>query len=174
MNMVGSRRAGDFVDNDNEGWSGATINEVDAKGQQSLPQFKPNIATVLVGTNDMLRGNDAAAPEDLGRLIDHILDWPWLTAVIVSTLPPTADQNANSKVNAYNAAMPDVVKQRTDKGKWVVLVDTNAVVGVDDLVDGIHPNDAAYQRIARVFYDGIKQAMSRGWVAEAEALGRSS
>ncbi|KAJ7133687.1 lipolytic enzyme [Mycena crocata] len=165
VNMVGTQRGGDFVDPDNEGWPGLLISEVDAKGQISMPINRPNIATVLVGTNDMTRNVDVAnAPARLGKLIDDVLAWPTLTLVVVSTLPPNADTASNVRINAYNAALAGVVKQRTDAGRSVILVDSHAVVGLGDLVDGTHPNDAAYERMGRVFYDGIVRAETLGWI----------
>ncbi|KAJ7874945.1 lipolytic enzyme [Mycena olivaceomarginata] len=46
----------------------------------------------------------------------------------------------------------------------VILVDAHAVVAVGDLADGTHPNDAGYKRIAKVFYDGIQERFSKGWI----------
>ncbi|KAJ7133686.1 lipolytic enzyme [Mycena crocata] len=165
VNMVGTQRNGNFKDPDNEGWSGFVISEVDDKGQISMPLNRPNIATVLVGTNDMTRNLDVAnAPARLGKLIDDILAWPTQTLVVVSKLPPNADTASNVRIDAYNAAMAGVVKQRTDAGKSVILVDCHAVVALGDLVDGPHPGDAAYARMARVFYDGIVSADALGWI----------
>lgn len=163
--MVGTRKGGDFKDPDNEGWPGATISEVNAKGQISMPINRPNIVTILVGTNDMIQGLDLpTAPDRLGKLIDDALAWPPLTLVVVSTLPPNSNSVVNDRVRSYNAAIPAVVKKRTDAGKSVIVVDSYAVISVSDLVDGIHPNDAGYERIGKVFYNGIKAAEAKGWL----------
>jgi lysophospholipase L1-like esterase len=34
-------------------------------------------------------------------------------------------------------------------------VDLHSVVGVQDLVDGIHPNDAGYARMAAAWFDTL-------------------
>jgi lysophospholipase L1-like esterase len=164
VNMVGTQKGGDFVDPDNEGWPGYVISQVNDKGQISMPINRPNIVTILVGTNDMSQNIAAGAPDRLGALIDNILNWEWLTLVVVSTLPPNGNADTNARIDTYNAALPAVVKARTDAGRSVILVDSHAVVAVSDLVDGTHPNDAAYERMGKAFYDGIVLAESKGWL----------
>ena len=164
MNMVGSQKGGSFHDPDNEGYPGYVINQVIDKGQAAMPIYRPNIVTILVGTNDMVQNIGDGAPERLGTLIDNILNWEWLTLVVVSTLPPSGNVDTNARIDTYNAALPAIVKQRTDAGRSVILVDSHAVIAVGDLVDGTHPNDAGYERIGHVFYEGIKLAESKGWL----------
>jgi len=163
VDMVGSQQGGN-VDPDNEGYPGAIISEVIDKGQAAMPTYRPNIVTILVGTNDMVQNIADGAPDRLGTLIDDILDWDWLTLVVVSTLPPNGNGDANGRVDTYNSAMAGVVQQRVDAGRSVVLVDSHAVVALEDLVDGTHPNDAAYDRMASQFYEGIKLAETKGWI----------
>jgi lysophospholipase L1-like esterase len=164
VNMVGSQKGGTFSDPDNEGYPGYIIDQVIEKGQAAMPIQRPNIVTILVGTNDMVQNIADGAPDRLGTLIDDILDWEWLTLVVVSTLPPNSNADTNARIDTYNAAMPAVVQKRVDAGRSVILVDSHAVVAVGDLVDGTHPNDAAYERMGRVFYDGINLAESKGWL----------
>ncbi|KZW03835.1 FG-GAP repeat domain-containing protein [Exidia glandulosa HHB12029] len=167
VNMVGSQKAGDFHDPDNEGYPGAILSEVYDKGRAAMPIQRPNVVTILVGTNDATRNIDPAGmPDRLARIIQDVLDWPWLTMVVVSTLPPNAQGQGNAIIDGYNAALPGVVQRFVDQGRWVVLVDSHAVVGLGDLVDGTHPNDAAYERMGRAFYEGIKYGESRGWLAD--------
>ena len=42
----------------------------------------------------------------------------------------------------------------------------HSVVGLGDLVDGTHPNDAAFERMGRKFYEAIQVGESRGWLAD--------
>ncbi|EAU90859.1 FG-GAP repeat domain-containing protein [Coprinopsis cinerea okayama7 len=167
VNMVGNNPAVDstFHDKDTEGWSGRTIDDVAEKMRISMPKNRPNIVTVLVGTNDMTRNIDVGrAPERLSRMIGEILDFPPLTLVVVSTLPPNRDPAANARINAYNAALPNVVLSWANRGRSVVFADCGRLVGVTEIPDGTHPNDAAYERIGRCFYDAIVGADHRGWI----------
>ncbi|KAF7290777.1 Lipolytic enzyme [Mycena indigotica] len=165
VNMVGSQKGGTFFDPFNEGYPGLVITQVNAKSNVQMPIQRPNIVTLLVGTNDALQNIDPAnAPNRLKTLIQNVLDAPPLTLVVVSTLPPNANSAANARVNAYNAALPGVVQNFVKAGRSVVLVDCHSVVAAGDLVDGTHPNDAAYKRMAKVFYQGIQDAFARGWI----------
>jgi lysophospholipase L1-like esterase len=167
--MVGNNPAppdSTFKDKDTEGWPGFIIDRVAEKMRISMPRNRPNIATVLVGTNDMTGNVDlVGAPTRLGKLVDDLLDFPPLTMVVLSTLPPNANATVNDRIKAYNAAIPGVAQLRVDKGRWVVFADCGKVVGLGDLADGTHPNDLGYQRIGKCFYDGIVEGERRGWLA---------
>ncbi|KAF7290778.1 Lipolytic enzyme [Mycena indigotica] len=167
--MVGSQQGGTFYDPFNEGYPGAIISQVDDKAKVQMPIQRPSVVTILVGTNDMTGNVDVAnAPNRLKTLIQNVLDAPPLTLVIVSTLPPNANSDANIRINAYNAALSGVVQSFVDAGRSVVLVDCHAVVALSDLVDGTHPNDAAFARMAKVFYQGFQDASARGWIFDVD------
>ncbi|KIY72681.1 carbohydrate esterase family 3 protein [Cylindrobasidium torrendii FP15055 ss-10] len=169
VNMVGTRQGGDFADTDNEGWPGYIIDQVLGKAQESMPLNRPNLVTLLVGTNDMVQNKADGALDRLGGLIDYVLDYePTLTTVLVSSLPPNGDADSNSRIDTYNAGIPGVVQARVDAGRSVIFVDSHAVIAVGDLVDGTHPNDAGYERIAKVFYDGIVEAEAKGWLWDVD------
>ncbi|KAJ6479448.1 lipolytic enzyme [Mycena vitilis] len=169
LNMVGSQHGGTFQDPDNEGYPGFVIAQVNAKANTNMPTYRPNIVTLLVGTNDMVQNLDVAnAPARLTTLIQNVLDEPPLTLVVVSTLPPNGNADVNTRTTAYNAALPAVVQSFVNAGRSVVLVDSHAVVAVGDLVDGTHPNDAAYARMAQVFYNGIQAAFAKGWIFDVD------
>lgn len=51
VNMVGSQKGGTFHDPDNEGYPGAILSEIHDKGQAAMPVQRPNIVTILAGTN---------------------------------------------------------------------------------------------------------------------------
>lgn len=176
--MVGSRKGGNTKDPDVEGWSGLNITQVAAKARAALPKYTPNIVTILLGTNNMAKDETAKpAPESFGNLIDEILARPEMTAVIASTLPPLKDKNANERVKVFNSELKKVVKTRADKGKWVLLVDSNKVLTLNDLVDGMHPGDGGFEKIAKVFYDGITQAGKNNWIStptDASVRGKPS
>ncbi|KAF5319023.1 hypothetical protein D9611_012663 [Ephemerocybe angulata] len=167
VNMVGNNPAtkSTFKDKDTEGWPGDVIDQVYDKMVISMPRNRPNIATILVGTNDMTQNlNVGGAPGRLSRLIRGVLDFPPLTLVVVSTLPPNANAGAQQRILNYNAAIPGVVQQFVNEGRSVVFADCGRVVGISDLVDGTHPNDAAYERIGRCFYEEILYADTKGWI----------
>ena len=87
VNMVGRQKTGDFTDPDNEGYPGATIDMVHDASHAAMEIERPNIVTVLVGTNDMALHIDVGnAVNRLRAMVQDILDAPPLTLVVVSSL----------------------------------------------------------------------------------------
>jgi lysophospholipase L1-like esterase len=80
---------------------------------------------------------------------------------VVAQSVPTMDDGLNQKVMAYDAALPEVVKMRTDTGKHIVLVDMygafskNANFKTEYFHDKVHPNDAGYAVMTNVWYDAV-------------------
>ena len=172
VNMVGENSNGNMYDKQNEGWSGFTISEVQVKAEASLPKYLPSVVTVLVGTNDAKQAPDSQSDIEAGNTMHDHLDSMLATiykhvpdaVVIVSKLPPNADPKApkaNDRINVYNARIPDLVnawaigEKSGGQKKPITWIDSQAIIGVHDLVDGTHPNDAAYSRLGVAWYNAI-------------------
>jgi lysophospholipase L1-like esterase len=71
----------------------------------------------------------------------------------------------NLRVQAYNAALPALVKARADAGKHVMLIDMyGAFTAVPNfstalLADRLHPSPAGYQTMADTWYAAIKSML---------------
>ncbi len=153
-----------MCDPDNEGHSGFTIANDAALTNQALGHYRPNVVTVMLGTNDMNQNLDAGnAPARLGSLIDQIVSAEPEAAVLVASIVPSTDPAIEARITAYNAALPAVVRARTDAGKQVAFVDMSAV-GTADLANTLHPNDAGYQKIGDAFDDAVTAAIFAGWI----------
>jgi lysophospholipase L1-like esterase len=55
----------------------------------------------------------------------------------------------------YNAAIPGVVSMRANTGKHVIFVDQFTGFPNNELADGVHPNQAGYDRMAGKWYAAI-------------------
>lgn len=167
LSALGDAQA-DWVPN-HEGHSGWTIQQdddlvtgkstanndgVNYSGKKVVADFNPNIVLIHLGTNDMYKGPDGA-PDRLGTLIDHVVtDAPDALVVVASIVPFPSGAAA---VTTFNAAVPGVVKERTDAGKHVVYVDMFAALTNADLgSDQVHPNEGGYEKMATVWYGAIK------------------
>lgn len=66
------------------------------------------------------------------------------------------------------------MKRKAYEGKRIVLVDMHGASGpsLDDLVDGVHPNDLGYQKMALLWYQGIQDCEPRGLIEEPSSNGR--
>jgi hypothetical protein len=138
LDYIGSLKAGDFADDDNEGHSGAVISQIAAFAEPTLRQ-RPNLVLLLAGTNDINNGlNISAAPDRLMALVDHILDICPDAVVLVGSIPRNGDPNKEPLVVTYNNAVKQDVLTRTSAGKHIVLVDMGGI-GSADMVDTLHP-----------------------------------
>jgi hypothetical protein len=142
VDFVGTLRSGSMADNENEGHSGWVISQVRGVIQPAIA-LKPNVVLIHLATNDLNRGNnppepDAQAPARLGQLIDDILAKLPDAAIFVAKIVGTSNAGLQQKFDTYNAAIPGVVKERTDKGFNLFVVDQSVVKG-NELGDYLHP-----------------------------------
>lgn len=166
VDFIGSNQSGDMDDNDNEGHSGAYIDEIAEYAEDTLSE-RPNVVLLMAGTNDCNGGKDLdTAPDRLASLIDEITDACPDAAVIVAQLTPISDDNSNDHVNDFNDAIPDIVAERADDGKRVLVVDMGSKVTTDDLEDGLHPTDHGYDLMSEVWLSGIQQADNNSWIED--------
>jgi lysophospholipase L1-like esterase len=136
------------------GKSTATNDSVNYSGKKVVADFGPHIVLVHLGTNDMYQ-TPTGADTRLGTLIDHIVaDAPNALVVVSSIIPFPSGASA---VSTFNKAVPGVVKQRADAGKHVLYVDQFTGFATSDLgSDQVHPNEGGYEKMAVVWYNGIK------------------
>ncbi|KAJ7185457.1 SGNH hydrolase-type esterase domain-containing protein [Mycena filopes] len=162
LDYIGSLKAGDFADNDNEGHSGAVISQIAAFAEPTLRQ-RPNVVFLLAGTNDINNGlNISTAPDRLIALVDHIFAICPDSVVLVGTIPRNGDPAKEPLVTTYNAAVQQRVLNRTATGEHIVLVGMDSI-GAADMVDTLHPNDAGYIKMATAWYQGLTTAAANGW-----------
>jgi lysophospholipase L1-like esterase len=157
---------------ENEGHGGYTIdNETGHNGISPLvstvmPTYKPNIVTLMIGTNDAFYNIDMAnAPTRLGNLIDSIYAQLPDVLLVVAQIIPTADSATNTRIQTYNAAIPAVVQARATAGKHIRLVNMWPVIAnipnyqTAILVDTWHPNATGYADIGTTWYNAISDVL---------------
>jgi lysophospholipase L1-like esterase len=153
----------------NSGYSGYNIDTV--AGRQGIAQFfpaqitayRPNIILLMIGTNDVDSG-ETSIPPRLAKLMDVMLNAdPSLLLVVAQIVPQqkAVPDTKNMQVEAYNAAIPGLVKARADAGKHVKMVDMYGALTANPnystayLDDKLHPNDAGYAVMADTWYAAI-------------------
>jgi lysophospholipase L1-like esterase len=125
-----------------------------------MPTYKPHIVLLMIGTNDAIDDYDMGhAPARLGALIDSIFaQLPEILLVVAQPIP-SQDDALNQRLQAYNLAIPDVVKPRTDAGKHILVVNMYAVLAANSsyktalLQDTWHPNADGYALIGARWYE---------------------
>ncbi|KAJ7235657.1 lipolytic enzyme [Mycena rebaudengoi] len=165
LDFIGSFKSGTMTDNDNEGHIGATVQQIaQASTSTAALPARPNVVLLMAGTNDILNGFPAGAPAQLATLIDSIFTTCPDAALIVATLTPlTTGQQA--QVVTYNQAVTQLVNTRKAAGKHILLADMSSVLA-SDLIDGIHPTDAGYVKMANAWFPVVQQAAKNGWIGK--------
>jgi lysophospholipase L1-like esterase len=148
-----------------EGHGGYTIEGNNGIAQfvsSSIPNYEPNIITLMVGTNDINGNNNLSdAPNRLGKLLDSIFMRDANILVVLAQIVPTRSDGTNNAIKTYNAAMPNLVSTRVGKGQHIVLVDMYTAFTNDAnykqslLGDNLHPNQAGYDAMADVWFDAL-------------------
>lgn len=169
VELVGSRKSGTLRNNHNEGWRGFRIDQIHTKAEMRLPLLRPNVVMINAGSNDCIQRFKI---NSIGKRMDSLLEMTWGTlprsTIILSTLLTNSDTSVEAEILRANAQYHDLVKQKTDEGKRITLVDMHTAAGpnIDDLVDGVHPNDLGYQKMALLWFEGIRDCISRGLIEE--------
>ena len=154
-NLAGSVQiAGGVTNNEGGYWITGT-------GAGRAPAF-PNAVLLLGGVNDVAGSSNVDVPTALARL-DSLLGSLFTlrpdTAVFVSNLTPvtgTPAANFGTKVTAFNAGVPDIVASYANQGRKAYFVDLNAALTAADITaDGIHPNQAGYDKIATTWLTSL-------------------
>jgi lysophospholipase L1-like esterase len=135
-----------------EGHSGWTISQIDGITPDPALNVAPHIVLLHIGTNDMYQ-TPSGAPDRLGTLIDQILmDLPDALLVVSNIIP---FPQGSGPTTTYNMAVPGVVDARKNAGKHILFVDQFTGFPTSELGDGIHPNEAGYNRMAAKWYAAI-------------------
>jgi lysophospholipase L1-like esterase len=164
--FVGSVRSGNLPDPEHEGHNGWEISQIADAARTYVPALRPSVVLIHAGTNDMNRNVDpTGAPGRLAQLVDQTLSDAPEATVLVATLVPASNGTVQNRIDEYNRQVRALVRARQETGRHVGLVDL-APITTSDLVDGLHPNDGGYDKMAEAFYTGIQLAALDGWLKE--------
>ncbi|MEU9888359.1 FG-GAP-like repeat-containing protein [Sphaerisporangium sp. NPDC051011] len=162
VDFVGSQTSGTMADRENNGYPGWTIDQIAGPAGRDVPVMRPDVVTLMAGTNDMIHNVDPGnAINRLQRLIDGVLAANPAGFVVVATLTPCTDPAVQARMNSYNAQVRQQVGARVSKGDRIVLVEMSGV-STQGWPDFVHPNDASYQQMAAIFSNGVADGIKRG------------
>jgi lysophospholipase L1-like esterase len=145
-----------------EGHGGFTISGISGDiTNKAMTNYKPHIVLLMIGTNDINGGGDAAtAPDRLKSLINSIITASSTTLVVVSSIIPI-DNTGNQKVKTYNASVKSLADDLAKSGKHVVFLDNYAAFTADAsfrtkwMFDYLHPNETGYTVLGKSWYSVI-------------------
>ncbi|CAO1598290.1 hypothetical protein XANCAGTX0491_002060 [Xanthoria calcicola] len=164
VEFIGSQRDGDFANNRHEGQSGARISTISANADRTLPQ-RPNVVLLHAGTNDIGVTPDAA--QQLDNLVEKILARCPDAVVMVAAIIHRANPADDALTVKFNVEVRKIVQDRRDvRGQHVYLVDQYAAILPGDLIDGLHPSPAGYDKMAEAWRLALDQVVSTGWIGD--------
>ncbi|WCQ87605.1 SGNH/GDSL hydrolase family protein [Sorangium sp. Soce836] len=136
-----------------EGISGQTIQQINGRVPTPALNEMPHIVLLHAGTNDMVQGANGADTRLAALLDDLIAEAPDALIVVSNIIPLPRSANA---VNTFNATIPAMVEERAAAGAHIVFADQFTGFPASELGDTVHPNQAGYARMARVWYEAIE------------------
>jgi lysophospholipase L1-like esterase len=167
VTMVGSRRSGTMTNNEHEGWRGFRIDQIENKSRASLEAYRPNLVTVNAGSNDCIQDLEI---DSFGVRLESMLEHLWsvssCSTIVLSTLLVALDKEVDSRVRMANKQIRKSVEVLAGQGRRITLADMYGPGGpdLDDLIDGVHPNDLGYRKMADIWYKGVTEASVKGFL----------
>jgi lysophospholipase L1-like esterase len=149
----------------NAGWSGEWAEDGAVRLPGMMSAFRPEAVLLLEGVNELAalgtpgvqrasRAIDTMAKEVRGRG----------ARLFLATLPPARTTGSASVPNALIQSLNAIIRT-TARGENAVLVDLHAALSSDVNryigVDGVHPTEAGYQKIAETFFAAIRADLER-------------
>ena len=166
----GSRADLDGMDVDHEGHGGWRIDTKNGGSglMENIPGWfskfdAPHVVLLHVGTNDS--GNDFSdVMARMGVLLDRIYAAAPSTHVVLSTLLWRGTAANYTRIQQYNAALPDLLAAQQAKGRSISLVDLHAAVASDATTgaanlnaDLLHPNATGYSLMADAWFAELRR-----------------
>lgn len=169
INYVGSQSTPnpDLPDTDHEGHGGWKIHDIAEKVNGWLDAYKPDVILLMIGTNDVAWWTPKTGTEiaqSHAELVDQILaNSSEATQLLVASIPPQSSKiiepnevDRAKLAKDFNAEMERLMQERIEKGKNIIFVDMYSQLSVDQLRDGIHPNDEGYRVMSQTWFDALK------------------
>lgn len=168
IDFVGSQRGvfggappnGNF-DQDHEGHTGWTADQIAAQTEEWAKLAKPDIVLLHAGTNDIRAGQSIASTiNDLGSIIDHLRKINPNVAVLLCQVIPEHENVSGTA--ALDDAIPNLVSQKNRSNSRVILVDQETGFDLSrDSFDGLHPNESGEKKIASRFFNALTPLLTQ-------------
>ncbi|KAI1374731.1 carbohydrate esterase family 3 protein [Hypoxylon crocopeplum] len=170
VNMVGSQRFGDMLDNDLEAYGGNRVSQIYEHATHIVPQLQPNLFVIQVGTNNVLQDLDVdKAGQDMEDFINYLLEASPLSTVLFSTCLTNTVPDCEPKILDVNQQYRELIKKFV--GKPVLLAEMHPSEGFPDRPeaadigpDGTHPFDYGYDLMGHILTKGIQEADRKGYL----------
>ncbi|KAI0853820.1 carbohydrate esterase family 3 protein [Daldinia vernicosa] len=170
VNMVGSQRFGEMLDNDLEAYGGNRISQIHEHATHIVPQLQPNLFLIHVGSNNVLQNRDVdEAGAHMEDFINYLLNASTRATVIFSTCLTNTVPDCEPKILDVNEQYRNIIKKFDSKP--VLLAEMHPSEGFPDRPqaidigpDGTHPTDYGYDLMGHIFTESIQEADRKGYL----------
>jgi lysophospholipase L1-like esterase len=146
----------------NAGLAGERAEQAPPRFIDALREAGPQVVLLMDGSNDLLLGGRRGIPRAIGGIETMIKEATRRGAqVFLATLPPERAGSPRGTAAPYVAEFnAELVKTALDEG--ATIVDVGAAVDLSFIgVDGLHPTEQGYDRIAATFRETLTGAFER-------------
>ncbi|CAG8960141.1 hypothetical protein HYFRA_00010620 [Hymenoscyphus fraxineus] len=166
IQYIGTLSSGDWPDRKNDGFSGQRIAEIGAMAEVDLRgPLLPNVVLVHAGSNDINSDFELeGAPGRVGELVERIHSALPRALIVVARIIGETNEVFQKRIEVFNDGVQEVVEAKKNAGMPVRLVSMGAVDPVNDTIDGLHPNERGYTKMAVAWFGAIKDADDEGLI----------
>ncbi|KAF2726615.1 SGNH hydrolase [Polyplosphaeria fusca] len=172
VDYVGTKKHGNFSNNAVEATSGFVISQIAAALHTAVPKFLPNLVLIDAGTNNCNKGGLVPdAGTNITNMINDVFALsPGSTVILATVLVNSVEKQDACRVDE-NKQFTALAAKMQAEGAKLVLVDMRGPDGplVTDLADGRHPNDVGYSKMAKVWFSGVQEVVSKGLLSPASS-----
>lgn len=185
VDWVGTMKDGPAPDPDNEchgGWQAAQV-----IGDKAPPPWikagapvlntwvavaKPQIALVMLGTNDIISGGKDTLVSNLRRIIDTLHKGSPRVHIVLASIPPITYEPAGGMVREINKLLPSLVRAKQAEGKKISFLNMYSKIPVSAIVgDKVHLSEAGNQAMANAWLSALNPLVrSKKYVSTATPL----
>jgi uncharacterized repeat protein (TIGR02543 family) len=163
VDFVGSQSDGMSFDPNHEGHIGYNASNIRDGVYNWLINNPADVVLLHIGTNDM-ENETKSVPEtvsEVGDILNEIDRWELykgesVTVVLARIILRSDSLSLNNKTLQFDDALEAMALSRIANGDNIVIVDMEHALNYPgDLVDGIHPTQTGYGKMADVWYNAL-------------------
>jgi lysophospholipase L1-like esterase len=158
-NFVGSQRSGSGPNPWNEGYSGATIDQLAARAADIMRATPADLVLLDVGINDADHGATGAVmlPRIRGLVATILASSPTVRVIVARLMLPDSDRaQAGIAVLDFNAGLPALAGEF---GGRVALADMSVI---KEHADALHPSHLGYRQMTWQWYQALRPWYGQG------------
>lgn len=128
-------------------------------------KFKPDIALIHLGTNDMYQSQSVSSTiSELSKIIDRLRSANSKVTILLAKIIPSRNSAKNSRIKNLNAAIPGLASSKNTNASRVVVVDQYSGFNASsDNYDGTHPSPSGEAKMANKWFNAMKPFLSKSF-----------